>query len=64
MRLSSSAARPVARAGCYTSNFVSADLKMMEGPGGTHVAHDEDIYLGGGDVGVMVTWEVGLGRHR
>ena len=43
--------------------FVSADMRITEGPGSTHIAHDEDFHLGGGDVGVMVTWEVGLVRH-
>lgn len=43
--------------------FVSADLNIIEGPGGIHVAGREDVELGGDDVGVVVTCEGNLVRH-
>ena len=45
----------IARAGCYTSNFVSANLRIIEVLGGTYVAYDENIFLSSGNVGVVVT---------
>jgi len=41
--------------------FVSAGWVIIGGPGGTHVARDENVDLGGDDVGVWVVVEVGFG---
>ena len=41
--------------------FVSAGWVIIGGRGGTHITRDEGVDLGGGDVGVWVGLQVGVG---